>query len=152
MACCNQRKQHILNMSVVVLLSLTLLCSCMEARSLPVDGSTLVKKKVDDDGKKYKEKIIALWGNIKHSGPSPGVGHSYVDSTMPLKTQQPWSVLIVQYTNCKWTQLANYFVFSFFLINKITSYFHPNVSNAVFSFLSLYLFTSQLYTTIRPNT
>lgn len=74
-------------MTIVVFLSFTLLCSFMQARPLPVDGSTLVKKNGDDNGKKYEEKMIALSGNIKHSGPSPGVGHSYVDSTMPLKTE-----------------------------------------------------------------
>ncbi|KAK1404452.1 hypothetical protein POM88_004057 [Heracleum sosnowskyi] len=62
--------------------------SCMQARSVPVDGSiSYVKKNVNDIRKKYEEKIMALWGNIKHSGPSPGVGHFYVDSTMPLKTE-----------------------------------------------------------------
>ncbi|WOG96446.1 hypothetical protein DCAR_0415781 [Daucus carota subsp. sativus] len=89
MASCKQRKQDFLiTVIIVAFLSFALLCSCMQARSLPLDGSIRYgKQNVDDNCNKYEEKIIALWGNIKHSGPSPGVGHSYVDGSMPLKTQ-----------------------------------------------------------------
>lgn len=65
-----------------VLLGLSLLVTCVQARPLkgynPPTSQLGGRVRVNGDVGEYYDKVIALWAAIKNSGPSPGIGHSFV--------------------------------------------------------------------------